>query len=72
VAVAGLDALAADTVSAKVMGFDPKQIMYLSAMNEAGLGQGDLDKVNIIGTPLDQCLYHFKPHDYMAKLYGLG
>ena len=72
VAVAGLDALAADTVSAKVMGFDPKQIMYLSAMNEAGLGQGDLDKVNIIGMPLDQCLYHFKPHDYMAKLYGLG
>jgi len=71
VAIASLDALAADTVATKVMGFDPKRIIYLSAMNEAGMGQGDLEKINILGTPLDQCLYHFKPHEHMAKMYGL-
>lgn len=72
VAIASLDPLAADTLATKVMGFDPTQVLFFSAMNEAGIGQGDLEKINIIGTPLDQCLYHFKPHDYMAKLYGLG
>ena len=72
VAIASLDPLAADTLATKVMGFDPKQVLYFAAMNEAGMGQGDLEKMNILGTPIDQCLYHFKPHDYMAKLYGLG
>ena len=72
VAIASLDPLSADTLATKVMGFDPTQVLFFSAMNEAGIGQGDLEKINIIGTPLDQCLYHFKPHDYMAKLYGLG
>jgi uncharacterized protein (DUF362 family) len=71
VAIASLDPLAADTLATKVMGFDPKQIIYLSAINEAGMGQGDLEKINILGTPIDQCLYHFKPHEHMAKMYGL-
>lgn len=71
VAIASRDALAADTVATKVMGFDPKRILYLSAMTEAGMGQGDIEKINILGTPLDQCLYHFKPHEEMAKLYEL-
>jgi uncharacterized protein (DUF362 family) len=71
VALASLDALAADTLATKIMGFDPKRVLYLASMNEAGMGQGDLDKILVSGTPLDQCLCHFKPNEKMAELYGL-
>ncbi len=71
-ALASLDAVAADTVATKIMGFDPKRVLYLASMNEAGMGQGDLDKINVVGTALDQCLYKFKAHEKMAELYGLA
>jgi uncharacterized protein (DUF362 family) len=71
-ALTSLDPIAADTVATKIMGFDPRRVLYLASMNEAGMGQGDLDKISVIGTPLDQCLYKFKAHEKMADLYGLA
>jgi uncharacterized protein (DUF362 family) len=71
VALAGRDALAVDTLATQVMGFDPKRVLYLKAMNEFGMGQGDLDKIRVEGTPLDQCRYKLKPHEKMAELYKL-
>jgi uncharacterized protein (DUF362 family) len=71
VAVTSMDALAADTIATKIMGFDPKRVLYLSAMTEAGMGQGEIEKINVLGTPLSQCLYKFKPHEEMAELYKL-
>jgi len=71
VAIASLDALAADVVGTKVMGFDPGKILYLSAMTKAGMGQGDLARINVVGTPLDRCLYKFKPHKHVAEVYKL-
>jgi len=71
VALASLDALAADTVATQIMGFDPKRVLYLSAMTEAGMGQGEIEKIKVVGTPLNQCLYKFKPHQDMARLYQL-
>ncbi len=71
IALASRDPLAADTLATKIMGFDPTRIMYLSAMNQAGMGQGDLDKINILGTPLSQCRYHFEPNRHIAELYNL-
>jgi len=71
VVLASRDALAADTIAARVMGFDPRRILYLTAMTEAGMGQGEVEKINVIGTPLDQCLYKFKPHEKMAEIYKL-
>ncbi|MEW5901351.1 MAG: DUF362 domain-containing protein [Acidobacteriota bacterium] len=71
VALASLDAVAADTLATKIMGFDPKRVLYLASMNEAGMGQGDLDKISVIGTPLNQCLFHFRAHEKMAEVYGL-
>ncbi len=70
-AIASRDAVAADTLATKVMGFDPKKINYLTAMDEAGLGQGDLEKIKVLGTPLDQCLYHFKVDEKTAEIYRL-
>lgn len=71
IALASRDPLAADTLATKIMGFDPTRIMYLTVMNEAGMGQGDLDKINVLGTPLNECLYHFKPNHRMAEIYNL-
>jgi len=71
IALASTDPLAMDILATKIMGFDPSQIMYLSAMAEAGMGQGDLDKIEVLGTPLEQCQYHFKPHEKMVEPYGL-
>jgi uncharacterized protein (DUF362 family) len=70
-ALASLDPLAMDTLATKLMGFDPTQIMYLGSMAEAGMGQGDLSKIEILGAPLDQCQHHFKPHRRLIEPYGL-
>lgn len=71
-ALASLDPLAMDILATKLMGFDPGQIMYLTSLAEAGKGQGDLAKVNVLGTPAEQCQYHFKPHKRLAETYGLS
>jgi len=71
VALASLDALAADTIGTKVMGFAPQRVGYLSAIARAGMGQGDIEKINILGTELNQCLYHFQPERKMKRFYGL-
>jgi uncharacterized protein (DUF362 family) len=69
-ALASLDSLALDTLTTKLMGFDPTQIMYLKAFAEAGMGQGDFDKIEVLGTPADQCQYHFKAHKRLLEPYG--
>ena len=71
IALASLDPLAMDCLGTKIMGFDPTQILYLSSMNEAGMGQGDLDKINVLGANLTDCLYKFKPNEGMIEPYGL-
>lgn len=71
VALASLDAVAADVTGTRVMGFDPKMINYLRVMAEAGLGQGDDDKIQLLGMPLDQCITKYKPNQRMAELYKL-
>ena len=71
VAITSRDALAADTIATKIMGFDPKRVIYLTAMTEAGMGQGEIEKIEVLGTPLNECLYHFIPHEEMAELYKL-
>jgi uncharacterized protein (DUF362 family) len=71
-ALASLDPLAMDMLATKLMGFDPGQIMYLTSLAEAGFGQGDLAKVNVLGTPAEQCQYHFKPHPRLVETYGLS
>jgi len=71
VALASLDAVAADITGTRVMGFDPRQVNYLNAMAEGGLGQGDDGKIELLGTPLEQCITKYKPNERMAELYKL-
>jgi len=43
------DQVAIDAVAAKVMGFDPLSIDYIRIAHDRGLGNGDLDQIEIIG-----------------------
>jgi len=72
VALASLDPLALDTFTTKIMGFDPAKVPCLTAMAQAGMGQGDLTKVQVLGTPADQCQFKFKPNEKIIESYGLG
>jgi uncharacterized protein (DUF362 family) len=72
IALASLDPLAMDTLTTKLMGFDPTQILYLTSMAEAGMGQGDLGKVEVLGTPVEQCQFHFKPNKRLVESYGFS
>jgi uncharacterized protein (DUF362 family) len=72
ITLASLDPLAMDSLATKLMGFDPTQILYLTSMAQAGMGQGDLSKIEVLGTPAEQCQYHFKPNQRMIEPYGLA
>jgi uncharacterized protein (DUF362 family) len=60
IALASADPLAADVLGARLMGYDSKKILYLSAMTEAGMGQGNLEKIQVLGNRTDECSYRFK------------
>jgi len=60
IALASADPLAADVLGARLMGYNSKKILYLSAMTEAGMGQGNLEKIQVLGNRTDECSYRFK------------
>ena len=71
IALASTDCLAMDWLGTKLMGFDPASILYLTSMSQAGMGQTDMAKIEVMGAPMDQCQYHFKPGRQTAQAYGL-
>jgi uncharacterized protein (DUF362 family) len=60
IAVASVDPLAADVLAARAMGFDSNKILYLASMTQAGMGQGHLEKIKVLGNRFEECSYHFK------------
>ena len=69
IAIAGSDGVAVDTVAAHLMGFDPKSIGYLHFCSEDRLGEGDINKIEIKGLPLEEGMCAFRPHQsYEAQL----
>jgi uncharacterized protein (DUF362 family) len=51
--VAGRDPVAVDTVGARILGIDPKTIRYLQWGEARGLGTGQSDAIDVVGTPLE-------------------
>jgi uncharacterized protein (DUF362 family) len=66
-AVASTDFIAADSLGARIMGFDPEEIGYLHYAIAAGLGEGGLDRMQILGDRLEDCLRSFEPHPNYAR-----
>jgi hypothetical protein len=66
VVIAGIDAVAVDTVAAAVMGFDPRAIGYLHYAGLAGLGVADLEAIHVVGDPIASVRRRFVPHSNHA------
>lgn len=66
-ALASTDFIAADSVGARIMGFDPEDIGYLHHAMAEGLGEGALDRIHILGDQLKDCLRPFEPHPNYAR-----
>jgi len=60
-AVTSTDFLAADTVAAALMGFDVDDIGYLHYCKKKGLGVGDLQRIEVVGSSIAECRRPFRP-----------
>lgn len=67
VCVAGLDWLAADRVGVELMGIDYGKVGYLNFCADAGLGQGDLHKIEVVGEAIAPHVKAYKLHDNVEK-----
>ncbi len=55
------DALAAEVVAIKVMGFEPEKMEYIHMAYNAGFGENDLDKIEIVGEKIEDVIHTFIP-----------
>jgi uncharacterized protein (DUF362 family) len=58
--LAGRDIVAADAVAGYIMGFDPPELLTTQYAHERGLGEMDLNKIKIVGVPVDAVRRRFK------------
>lgn len=52
--IGGKDTLAVDVVGARIFGLSIDEVPHLRIANERGLGEGDLNKIDVIGRDLSQ------------------
>jgi uncharacterized protein (DUF362 family) len=68
VAIAGTDAVAVDHLVTYLMGFNPAQVGYLHYCTRLGLGEGNIEKIKIVGnTSLQAVQRQFKPHPAASR-----
>lgn len=70
--IASSDIVAVDTVGCALMGIDPGEVRTVSLGALAGLGKGDLTKIDIIGEELKQLKYKIKlPQEQLSQSFPL-
>jgi len=62
VALAGLDPVAVDAVSAYMMGFNPMDIGYIYYCHKFGLGDTNIENIRVVGENIEVLKRKFKPH----------
>ncbi len=70
VILASADQVAVDAVAAKMMGFDPMSIKYISLAHEAGLGVGRPDEIELVGEDVSRESWGFRVGDNGASRVG--
>ena len=58
--LASADVVAADAVSAQLIGLNPDDVEFLTLAAYKGLGQCDLDNIKVKGTPLEEVAVRFE------------
>jgi len=66
--IAGLDPVAVDTVGAAVMDFDPRKAEHIVLAAKKGLGICDLNRIRVLGEPIERVKKRFKPSFSMRFL----
>lgn len=69
IALASTDWLAADSLAATLMGFDLADIGYLTFAAQAGMGEGDPQKLEILGEPYQRHIRTYRRHDNIESQY---
>lgn len=70
VILASADQVAIDAVAAKMMGFDPMSLTFIRLANEAGLGNGEMANIDIVGDDISNVNWHFSVGDNLASTFG--
>ncbi len=68
--LASSDMVAIDAVASKMMGFDPLSIKYIALADEAGLGNGDPNRIEVVGEEISGINFGFTVGDNMASRVG--
>ncbi len=66
--VAGLDAVAVDTVCAHLLGFSSYGVKYLRLAGELGIGETDLESIDTLGLSLDETTRRFTKRAYGVEM----
>jgi uncharacterized protein (DUF362 family) len=68
--LASQDQVAIDAVAAKMMGFDPMSLEYISVAHDDGLGTGDPRDIEIVGADISNESWGFSVGDNAASMVG--
>jgi len=68
VLIGGADTLAVDAVGARVLGYAVDEVEHLRLCSEWGLGEADLDRIDVRGLPLNQFNQRF-PYDLLGRFH---
>lgn len=68
--LASEDQVAVDAVAAKMMGFDPLGLEYISVAHEDGLGVGDTRDIEVLGDDISGENWGFEVGDNAASMVG--
>jgi uncharacterized protein (DUF362 family) len=52
--LAGRDAIAVEAVGSALMGMKPEKMTIIREAVKRGLGEGDLSKIEVVGSPLEE------------------
>jgi uncharacterized protein (DUF362 family) len=69
IAISGTDPLAADRVACEAMGVDFNKVGYLYYCSKKELGESDLEKIDVRGQNLNECIRPFRLHITVREQY---
>ena len=67
--LAGYDPVALDATVCRIVGFNPREVIYLTKAELKGIGNADLDRIEFLGDSIDSVKKKFKrPKNYLISI----
>ncbi len=72
IVVVGTNPVEVDSVCTKIMGFDPREVKHIVNASRMGIGQMDIEKIDILGETLEDVFTRFeRPYSLRATLKSI-